>query len=149
MSKPRVVTTFSGTLEIGITLVLAGSLSLSAEAGTTECLQFAPGGWLADCGFATVGQPAIGTLVATNVVAELGLIGCLEFIVPAVLGDLDGDGCVDGSDLGILLADWGAEANPSPADLDGSGGVDGGDLGILLSQWGCMPFESMNFCGTG
>ena len=46
--------------------------------------------------------------------------------------DLNGDGRVDGQDLGILLAHWGQAGT---ADLDGNGTVDGGDLGILLSLW--------------
>jgi hypothetical protein len=46
--------------------------------------------------------------------------------------DLDGNGRVDGSDLGILLADWGL---PGRGDLDGDGAVTGGDLGQLLAAW--------------
>lgn len=48
--------------------------------------------------------------------------------------DLNGDGLVDGSDLGDLLADWGQA--DSPADLNADGTVDGSDLGILLGCWG-------------
>lgn len=46
--------------------------------------------------------------------------------------DLDGDGRVDGADLGLMLVGWGSGG---PADLDGSGTVDGGDLGLLLVAW--------------
>jgi len=49
--------------------------------------------------------------------------------------DLNGDGVVNGADLGILLAAWGV-APGSPADLDGDGVVNGADLGLLLSNWG-------------
>ncbi len=52
---------------------------------------------------------------------------------PAVPGDLDGDGIVDGEDLGVLLSLWGSD-DPL-ADLNGDGIVDGEDLGILLSNW--------------
>ena len=52
---------------------------------------------------------------------------------PAVEGDLNGDGRVDGADLGLLLSDWGSL--DSEADLDGSGLVDGGDLGLILAFW--------------
>ncbi|HMN95323.1 MAG TPA: hypothetical protein PKC43_03825 [Phycisphaerales bacterium] len=53
---------------------------------------------------------------------------------PASLaGDLNGDGVVDGADLGIMLAAWGTEG---PGDIDGNGIVDGADLGLLLGQWG-------------
>jgi choice-of-anchor B domain-containing protein len=47
--------------------------------------------------------------------------------------DLNGDGAVDGADLGILLGNWG---NPGAADLDGNGTVDGADLGALVADWG-------------
>lgn len=47
--------------------------------------------------------------------------------------DLNGDGSVDGSDLAILLNQWGGSGN---ADLDGDGSVGGGDLAILLNAWG-------------
>ncbi|HMN95964.1 MAG TPA: hypothetical protein PKC43_06545 [Phycisphaerales bacterium] len=52
-------------------------------------------------------------------------------------GDLDGNGIVDGADLGILLGAWNT-AGPV-ADLDGSGLVDGADLGVLLGFWGTCP----------
>jgi hypothetical protein len=52
-------------------------------------------------------------------------------------GDLDGDGAVTGSDLGILLGNWGATSGGASAgDLNGDGTVDGADLGLLLADWG-------------
>ena len=50
-----------------------------------------------------------------------------------VLGDLNGDGLVNGDDLGILLAAWGPGTGPADLNLDGN--VDGNDLGILLGAW--------------
>lgn len=59
----------------------------------------------------------------------------ITFTPPAaVLGDLTGDGRVDGADLGILLSAWGL-THPG-ADLDDNGDVDGTDLAVLLSHWG-------------
>ncbi|HMN96893.1 MAG TPA: right-handed parallel beta-helix repeat-containing protein [Phycisphaerales bacterium] len=60
--------------------------------------------------------------------------GAWEFqpVPPICIGDLDGDGAVDGADLGLLLGAWGTAA----ADLDGDGVVDGADLGLLLGAWG-------------
>jgi hypothetical protein len=52
-----------------------------------------------------------------------------------VLGDLDGDGCVDLSDLAALLADYGCTVD-CVADLDGDGNVALSDLAILLSNYG-------------
>ncbi|MFG0275025.1 MAG: FG-GAP-like repeat-containing protein [Phycisphaerales bacterium] len=47
--------------------------------------------------------------------------------------DLNGDGVVDGADLGLLLGAWGT---PGPAaDLNEDGTVDGADLGLLLGAW--------------
>ena len=47
--------------------------------------------------------------------------------------DLNGDGVVDGADLGALLSQWGAQGGP--ADLNGDEAVDGSDLGEMLSRW--------------
>jgi hypothetical protein len=46
--------------------------------------------------------------------------------------DLNGDGIVDGADLGVLLGAWGGASE----DLTGDGIVDGADLGLLLGSWG-------------
>lgn len=52
-----------------------------------------------------------------------------EVGVPA---DLNGDGVVDGADLGLLLADFGG---PGAGDLNGDGIVNGADLGLMLVEW--------------
>lgn len=51
---------------------------------------------------------------------------------PPRSGDLDGNGTVDGADLGLLLGAWGTTG---PGDLDGNGIVNGADLGALLGNW--------------
>jgi hypothetical protein len=57
------------------------------------------------------------------------------------VGDVDGDGDTDLSDLGILLVAWDSTpGDPNwdpPADLDGDDDVDSSDLGILLADWAC------------
>jgi hypothetical protein len=56
---------------------------------------------------------------------------------PACTGDMDSDGTIGGTDLGLLLTQWGAAGS---ADLDGNGIVDAADLGALLAGWGpCGP----------
>jgi len=56
---------------------------------------------------------------------------------PGIDGDLNGDGCVDQSDLGILLADWGCTPpNDCVGDIDGDGYTGQSDLGALLANWG-------------
>lgn len=51
-------------------------------------------------------------------------------------GDLDGNGIVDGADLGVVLVRWGLSGQ---GDLNGDGVIDGADLGALLVAWGACP----------
>lgn len=72
----------------------------------------------------------------------------LSMCTPCV-GDLNGDGAVDGADLGTLLQSWGVQSGgdcgvgvPCGADLNGDGQVDGADLGLMLAAWGeCETFD--------
>jgi hypothetical protein len=51
-------------------------------------------------------------------------------------GDFNNDGSIDGADLGLLIALFGASADDNPQyDLNGDGEISGGDLGILLANW--------------
>ena len=54
-----------------------------------------------------------------------------------ILGDLNGDGFVNGADLASMLANWGpcVDINNCPANLNGDGIVNGADLAALLSNW--------------
>lgn len=59
-------------------------------------------------------------------------IDCLnETAIETPIGDLNGDGSVDGGDLGIVLSGWGTAS----ADLNGDGTTDSADLAIVLSNW--------------
>ncbi|MCA9284634.1 MAG: CSLREA domain-containing protein [Phycisphaerales bacterium] len=61
-------------------------------------------------------------------------IGAVEVsLAPVKPGDLDGNGVVDGADVGAMLGQWGGAGS---GDLDGNGIVDGADLGLLLANWG-------------
>jgi len=51
---------------------------------------------------------------------------------PGTKGDLNSDGKVDVTDLGILLSNWGGGGS---ADINGDGVVDVVDLGVMLSDW--------------
>lgn len=55
-------------------------------------------------------------------------------------GDMNGDGQVNGSDIGVLLGFWGP-GNPlfPQTDINLDGRVDGADLGVLLANWGPCP----------
>ena len=51
--------------------------------------------------------------------------------------DLNGDGVVDATDLGIFLAYWGPK--PHAGDFNNDGMADAADLGIMLAAWGQCP----------
>ena len=55
-----------------------------------------------------------------------------------LLGDLNLDGCIDGGDLGLLVAFWGF-TNPPIGDLNQDGFIDGADLGLILFYWAPCP----------
>jgi hypothetical protein len=62
--------------------------------------------------------------------------GLLEGCGEPCPADVDQDGAVGGSDLGLLIATWGGTGS---ADIDGDGVVSGVDLGIMLTGWGLCP----------
>ena len=63
--------------------------------------------------------------------AEVDVKFALEEI--QLVGDVDNDGDVDGSDLAKFLGSWGYD-NPD-TDFNGDGTVDGQDLALLLANW--------------
>lgn len=61
-----------------------------------------------------------------------------KLVLLTSLCDLTGDFRVNGADMGMLLADWGAGPGGGvylPGDLNRDDLVNGGDLGILLAAW--------------
>ena len=54
--------------------------------------------------------------------------------VDPVPGDFNGDGLVNGADLGLLLGAWGP-CRGCPEDLNDDGVVNGADLGLELGFW--------------
>ena len=63
-------------------------------------------------------------------VAELGPT------VPPCLADFDGDSFVGGSDLSVILSNWGGSGL---GDLNLDGVISGPDLTTILSAWGACP----------
>ena len=71
----------------------------------------------------------------------LAALAAVALAAPAsaqCVGDLNGDGVIDGADLGVQLSAWGP-CTGCAADINGSGVVDGVDLGLLLAAWGTCP----------
>ena len=71
--------------------------------------------------------------IAEGLVDDWNLDGIPDFCENPTR-DLDGDGRVDGHDLGLLMAVWGT-AGQFGGDFDGDGTVDGSDLAMLLADW--------------
>jgi hypothetical protein len=87
--------------------------------------------WSADCdsdGIVDYGQILRGERPDAN--ANGVPDGCECF------ADLNSDGYVQGADLGLVLAAWGAAPAGTAADINRDGAVDGTDLGLLLATWG-------------
>lgn len=74
-----------------------------------------------------------GTVAQLTLGGQEHAIDCMWADAIVVLGDLNGDGCVDAADMGILLGAWGTPAG----DLNGDGTTNAADMGILLGNWGC------------
>jgi hypothetical protein len=56
---------------------------------------------------------------------------------PCTAADFNGDGEINGADLGMIIAAWGpCGSSTCPADITGDGTVDGADLGLFLNYWG-------------
>ncbi len=71
--------------------------------------------------------------VAGNPFSAVTILPNSANIAPILVGDINGDGMVNGADLGLLLSAWGS-SDPA-ADLSGDGLVNGADLGLLLGNW--------------
>jgi hypothetical protein len=63
----------------------------------------------------------------------------IEIIAPAAPPcppDFNNDRVIDGTDIGLLLSNWGYCGATCPCDLNQDGKVSGADLGLVLSGWG-------------
>lgn len=114
----------------GLTLVGCSSTSQTCSPNTGARVQFQ-----AQCGTSYLirvgGEiPSMAGSASISLTA-LGPV-CPQFC-PA---DLNRDGIVSGSDLGLLLGNWGLVG---VGDLDVDGTIGGSDLGLLLGAWGPCP----------
>ena len=114
-----IVTAFGSNPE---RIALAGLRYANANAGALRAVLQVPASLDAD-GDAEAGEWQVAQACAITVGAS-----CCP-------GDLDGNGTVDGADLGFVLGAWGT----SSGDLTGDGQTDGADLGALLGGWGDCP----------
>ncbi|MSR69302.1 MAG: hypothetical protein EXS17_03030 [Phycisphaerales bacterium] len=61
------------------------------------------------------------------------MTGRIDVAPAPPVGDVNGDGIVNGQDLTMLLSAWGSSGGP--ADINADGIVSGLDLAIVLSSW--------------
>ena len=59
------------------------------------------------------------------------LVTCNDSSDPS---DVNGDGCINGADLTVVLGDWGNTSGP--ADINNDGTVNGADISFILGSWG-------------
>jgi len=125
--------------------LLAGLLSAAAQAGQFDLDWYTidgGGGTSTGGNFelsGTIGQPDAGVMSGGNFELVGGFWSLPAGAAPFP-GDLNGDGCVNQSDLGILLADFGCGLpGPCPGDTDGDGDTDQSDLGIVLANFNMGP----------
>ena len=67
--------------------------------------------------------------------------------------DIDGNGAVDGADLGVVTGLWGKTVSDatyrSEADLNRDGTIDGGDMGIVLNYRSALPTGQLSDTAAG
>jgi hypothetical protein len=103
-------------------------LTFNEGPGASAIIDSGPNGFVCQLGAIACGAPA----TAPVLIAAVTESGC------SCTGDLDGDGDVDGAELGQVLLKWGPAAG-SASDLNHDGQVDGDDLSVILSLWGPCP----------
>ncbi len=71
--------------------------------------------------------------IAVGVVADANTDGVPDEC-QSLLADLNGDGVVDGADLGLFSTVWGTDGSQG-GDVNGDGIVNGADLALILAGW--------------
>ena len=118
-------------------LNVTGVATLAGAIGLTRVGGYAPAAATVHTFLDSAGRVGVFETVAScdNVTVTYNATqAAVQFTVSGVFGDLNGDGTVDGADLGLLLGAWGSAS--CGADLNGDGTVNGADLGLLLGAWG-------------
>ncbi len=122
--------TFGTPFKLGIyAAALAGMRSSSGVSGNSTALANFSNGltWGGISNIYVGGNPVAGSTVTSGSGINWG-----GPVGPPNPADLNGDGVVNGADLGILLGAWGTAGG----DINGDGTTNGADLGLLLGAWG-------------
>ena len=82
-----------------------------------------------------IGTPGFDSYTGAGVIDAGAAVALAQSTGPGP-GDINGDGVVDGFDLGALLSAWGGCAScQCSADFNGDCTIDGIDLALILSSW--------------
>lgn len=102
---------------------------LTQNAGVAKIDQFSLGSLIFDVPPASL--PANVTAIRLTITPNLSQVSFTGpwSVIPSP--DFNGDGLVNGLDLGVLLSGWGS----AQGDINGDGTTDGADLGLVLSAW--------------
>jgi hypothetical protein len=127
--------TFTVRIYANFMQIYSQSVSLMPKAVTTVSYTWVP------TGIAHITYTITGSADSVSGETDLGdnslAGGTLQVVVP---GNINGDGAVDSTDLGMMGGAWGAfigDPNWNPnADLDDNGVIDSTDLGIMGGHWG-------------
>ena len=125
-----------GALRVRLEPSIAVDGNLCPEGTWAEVELSYLGGQPADCnlnGVLDSCELADGLSPDTN---HNGVVDSCEAGFTPCAADFDGNGIVNGADLGALLGSWGPVTAGIPVDLSNDGMVNGADLGILLGAWG-------------
>lgn len=88
---------------------------------------------------ATIGEAASGPTSGGDFDCSTGVLTSTDDAGSCAPTDLDCNGSTDGSDLGIVLLNWGACPGGSvgcEGDIDRTGFVDAGDIAMVMLGWG-------------
>ncbi len=128
---------------VGSDVAIRGDLvAIGAKEALTNTMGIGPGvvytfgfngmEWTADAGDCNTNGVFDTCDIASRFSFDVNENGVPDECEDLLVGDLNGDGLVNGADLAALLAQWGGSGS---ADLNNSGTVDGADLAALLANW--------------
>jgi hypothetical protein len=104
--------------------------------GETPAIAIGQGGTM------QTGQPTLSVALKQSKMAgpSINLLGLETLPIPECnQADFNGDGIVNGYDIGSMMSAWGPCDN-CPQDLSGDGVVDAQDFGLLFALWGPCTF---------
>jgi hypothetical protein len=127
--------TFHLILKANATIINTQIITLLASSSNTTSFKWNTTGTLyGNYAISAYAQPIPGEANTADNTLQNGTV------YVGIPGDLNADGTVDSTDLGILGGAWGAfKGDPSynpVADIDDSEAIDSSDLGIMGAHWG-------------